>query len=181
MYLAIHPDDPPRPLLGLPRVVSTREDVAQLLGAVDSAHNGLTFCVGSYASSHANDVEGMAAEFAGRVHFLHLRNVAKHGSHGSFTESDHLTGDVDMHAIMRTFVLEQERRAKAGQADCAIPFRPDHGHLMLDDLAGNKRTNPGYSAIGRLRGLAELRGLQEGIVRSIEAERGAPGKRARRA
>lgn len=181
VYMAIHPDDPPRPLLGLPRVVSTREDVAQLLGAVDSVHNGLTFCVGSYGSNVANDVEAMAVEFAARVHFLHLRNVRKDGDDGSFTESDHLTGDVDVYSVVRTFILERERRIKAGWADCTIPFRPDHGHRMLDDLSvAGKRTNPGYSAIGRLRGLAELRGLQEGIVRSIECERGLPTKRSRR-
>ncbi|KAG8469666.1 hypothetical protein KFE25_006121 [Diacronema lutheri] len=180
VLMAIHPDDPPRPLLGLPRVVSTRDDVSQLLGAVDSVHNGLTFCVGSYGSTHANDVEAMATEFAHRVHFLHLRNVSKEGPDGSFVEADHLTGDVDMHAILRTFILERERRVKDGWVDCSIPFRPDHGHRMLDDLDGTKRTNPGYSAIGRLRGLAELRGLQEGIVRSIEGERGLAAKRPRR-
>lgn len=163
VYMAIHPDDPPTPLLGLPRVVSTAEDVEALLGAHPSAHNGLTFCVGSYASAAGNDVAAMARAFAHRVHFLHLRNVRKEPN-GSFVEADHLDGDVDMFDILEVFIDERARRAAAGGKDAHIPFRPDHGHKMLDDLSG-KPTNPGYTAIGRLRGLAELRGLQTAIVR----------------
>jgi mannonate dehydratase len=169
VYMAIHPDDPPRPLLGLPRVVSTASDVRALLDAAPSAHNGLTFCVGSYASSPVNDVEDMAAKLAKHVFFVHLRNVKRSGAttHCSFVESDHLDGEVDMYAIMRTFTAEAARRRASGAsaAACRLPFRPDHGHKMLDDLSEGKATNPGYTAIGRLRGLAELRGLQEAIVR----------------
>jgi len=175
VYLAIHPDDPPMPLLGLPRVVSTASDVQHILRAVDDVHNGLTFCVGSYASSARNDVEAMAEEFAGRTHFLHLRNVRRLDASGSFVEADHLDGEVDMFRVLRCFLHERRRRAAEGWADSALPFRPDHGHQMLDDLKG-KRTNPGYSAIGRLRGLAELRGLEEGIVRSEEARAAAGGE-----
>lgn len=167
VVLAIHPDDPPLPLLGLPRVVSTEDDVKHLLGAVDSRHNGLTFCVGSYGSSPDNDVEGMAERYAERVHFVHTRNVTKEGEHLlSFVEADHLSGDVDMYRVMRTMCKERARRAAAGWEHPELPFRPDHGHQMLDDLAAAKQTNPGYTAIGRLRGLAECRGLMEGIVRA---------------
>jgi len=167
VVLAIHPDDPPLPLLGLPRVVSTEDDVKHVLSAVDSRHNGLTFCVGSYGSSPDNDVEGMAERYAERVHFVHLRNVTKQGDgRRSFVESDHLDGDVDMYRVMSIMCRERARRAAAGWADPELPFRPDHGHQMLDDLTAAKKTNPGYTAIGRLRGLAELRGLMEGIVRA---------------
>eukprot|EP00908_Phaeocystis_cordata_P003410 Transcript_13740.p1 GENE.Transcript_13740~~Transcript_13740.p1 ORF type:complete len:417 (-),score=174.11 Transcript_13740:104-1315(-) len=170
VVMAIHPDDPPLPLLGLPRVVSTEDDVKHLLGAVDSRHNGLTFCVGSYGSCPENDVEGMAERYAPRVHFVHLRNVIKEGDgRRSFVESDHLGGDVDMFRVMSTMCRERARRAAEGWADPELPFRPDHGHQMLDDLTAGKKTNPGYTAIGRLRGLAELRGLMEGIVRAAAA------------
>jgi len=163
--MAIHPDDPPMSLLGLPRVVSTAADVDAILAAVDDVHNGLTFCVGSYASNAVNRVEEMAEAYAGRTHFVHLRNVRRLDGRGSFVESDHLDGEVDMFRVVRTFLRERRRRAAEGWAESSLPFRPDHGHQMLDDLGG-KKTNPGYSAIGRLRGLAELRGLEEGIVRS---------------
>jgi len=165
VYMAIHPDDPPMSLLGLPRVVSTAADVDAILAAVDDVHNGLTFCVGSYASNAMNRVEEMAEAYAGRTHFVHLRNVRRLDGRGSFVESDHLDGEVDMFRVVRTFLRERRRRAAEGWAESSLPFRPDHGHQMLDDLGG-KKTNPGYSAIGRLRGLAELRGLEEGIVRS---------------
>jgi len=173
VLLAIHPDDPPMPLLGLPRVVSTDSDLDHILSAVDSVHNGLTFCAGSFASTAKNDVVAMAAKHAPRTHFVHLRNVQKSES-GSFVESDHLDGDVDMFNVVRTFMLERNRRSEVGWEDSGLPFRPDHGHKMVDDLRG-KTTNPGYSCIGRLRGLAELRGLQEGILR---AEGLANGERA---
>jgi len=176
VYLCIHPDDPPRPILGLEPACSTRDDVHALLSAVDSKHNGITLCVGTYASSPRNDVVEMAKEFASRTHFVHLRNVRKmlpptpesgNGPAGcSFVESDHLDGDVDMYSIMLTMLQERQRRERDGWGEMAgIPFRPDHGHKMLDDLNG-KPTNPGYTCIGRLRGLAELRGLQQGIARS---------------
>lgn len=174
VYMAIHPDDPPRPILGLPPACSTRDDVAALLKAADSKHNGITLCVGTYASSPQNKVEEMAKEFASRTHFVHLRNVTKEmppapetglGPAGcTFTESDHLGGDVDMYSIMLTMLQEKQRRKAEGWEEMAeIPFRPDHGHKMVDDMKG-KKINPGYTCIGRLRGLAELRGLQLGIA-----------------
>jgi mannonate dehydratase len=172
VYMAIHPDDPPCPLLGLPRVVSTDADVCALLAAAPSTHNGLTFCVGSYASSPLNDVEAMAANHAAKVFFVHLRNVRRSGEGAlcNFVESDHLDGEVDMYQILKTFTKEAARRRNLEMAEavCRMPFRPDHGHQMLDDLEEGKETNPGYTAIGRLRGLAELRGLQEAIVRHEE-------------
>jgi len=178
VYLAIHPDDPPRPILGLPAACSTRDDVVALLSAVDSRHNGITMCVGTYASSPRNDVEAMCAEFASRTHFVHLRNVTKslppapetgNGPAGcTFSESDHLDGDVDMYAVMTTMLKERLRREREGWGEMAqIPFRPDHGHKMLDDLGG-KKTNPGYTCIGRMRGLAELRGMQRAIARCVD-------------
>jgi len=177
VLMAIHPDDPPMPLLGLPRVVSTEADVAGLLGAVDDVHNGITFCVGSYGSHPENDVEGMARRFAKRTHFVHLRNVRKDDKDGSFTEADHLTGDVDMFDVMTTFLDERRRRCAEGWSDAMLPFRPDHGHQMLGDLDATKKANPGYTAIGRLRGLAELRGLQEGIVRYKAKADGASSRK----
>ncbi len=167
IVLAIHPDDPPMPLLGLPRVVSTDDDVAFLLGCHDDVANGLCFCVGSYGSHPANDVEAMAAKYAERTHFVHLRNVRREDGSGSFVESDHLSGDVNMFSVVRTMMRERARRQAAGWDDSGIPFRPDHGHKMVDDLRG-KKTNPGYTCIGRLRGLAEVRGLQEAIARVAE-------------
>lgn len=154
--LAIHPDDPPRPLLGLPRIVSTAEDIAWILDAVPSPANGLTLCTGSLGAHPANDLPAMARRFAERVHFAHLRNVTKEPD-GSFEEADHLGGDVDMVAVAHALLLEQKRRRDAGDPAWRIPFRPDHGRELLDDVG--KPTHPGYPAIGRLRGLAELRGV----------------------
>jgi len=168
VYMGIHPDDPPIRLFGLPRVVSTKVHLRALLAAKPSAHNGLTFCVGSYASRGDNNIPAMVDEFAINTNFIHLRNVEKDHDQskffGSFTESDHLTGDVDMFHVMSTMLREQQRRLKDGKKNARMPYRPDHGHKMLDDL--HKKTNPGYPAVGRLRGLAELRGLEMGIIRS---------------
>ena len=138
--LAIHPDDPPRPLLGLPRVCSTAADIGYILDAVPSPSNGLTLCTGSLGASVANDVPAIASQFADRIHFAHLRNVIKQPD-GSFMEAGHLTGDTDVVAVMQVLMQEQKRRRDAGQADWRIPFRPDHGHELLDDIG--KPTHPG--------------------------------------
>ena len=149
--LALHPDDPPFSIFGLPRVVCNQQDVEAILEAVPNPANGLCFCTGSFGAHPENDLPNMVRKFADRIHFVHLRNVKK-SKDGSFYEADHLAGDVDMYAMMQALCEEQQKRINP------IPMRPDHGHKMLDDLT--KETNPGYSAIGRLRGLAELRGME---------------------
>lgn len=164
--LCIHPDDPPRPLLGLPRVVSTEADLAQLMAACDLTANGITFCTGSLGIRPDNNLPGMIQRFGERIHFIHLRTTKREDDPRNFHEADHLAGDVDMYAVVKAIVLEQKRRARAGAGETSIPMRPDHGHQMLDDL--HKKTYPGYSAIGRLRGLAEIRGLELGITCSLE-------------
>jgi mannonate dehydratase len=158
--MCIHPDDPPRPLMGLPRIVSNADDLAFILGAVDSPANGLTLCSGSLGANPVNDVPAIAKRFANRIWFAHLRNVEKEPD-GSFMEADHLGGDTDMVALVTVLLEEQKRRKDAGDAHWRIPMRPDHGHELLDDVG--KPTHPGYPAIGRLRGLAELRGVMKAV------------------
>jgi mannonate dehydratase len=170
--LCIHPDDPPMPLLGLPRVVSTESDLEQLMAACDVRANGITFCTGSLGVRPDNDLTGIAERFGNRIHFVHLRATKREESPDNqliFHEADHLTGDVDMYAVVKAFVLESKKRSEAGFEDAQIPMRPDHGHQMLDDLnkTGKYKSYPGYSAIGRLRGLAELRGLEMAIEKGI--------------
>ncbi|WP_392563528.1 mannonate dehydratase [Orbus wheelerorum] len=164
VVLTVHPDDPPRPILGLPRIVSTIDDMQWIKDTVDSIHNGFCFCTGSYGVRCDNDLAKMAEKFADRVHFIHLRATVREGNPLSFHEGDHLAGDVDMYAVIKAFVIEEERRKKLGSKR-TIPLRPDHGHQMLDDLT--KKTNPGYSAIGRLKGLAEIRGVEYAIRRAL--------------
>ncbi len=159
--LCIHPDDPPRPLLGLPRICSTAEDIASILDAVPSPANGLTLCTGSLGARPGNDLPAIARRFADRIHFVHLRNVSNEPD-GSFMEADHLSGDTDMVAVVRVLLEEQARRRAAGDPRWRLPFRPDHGHEMLDDVG--KATHPGYPAIGRLRGLAEIRGVMTALA-----------------
>jgi mannonate dehydratase len=165
--MAIHPDDPPRPLLGLPRICSSAEDIAFILDAVPSSSNGLTFCTGSLGASYTNDLRAMVHRFAPRIYFAHLRNVTKEKD-GSFMEADHLGGDNDMVGVVKGLLGEQKRRHDAGEANWRIPFRPDHGHELLDDVG--KATHPGYPAIGRMRGLAEIRG----VMTALAAEYGFP-------
>ena len=160
--LCIHPDDPPFSLYGLPRIVSTAADLRRILGAVDSQANGLTLCTGSLGARADNDLVAMAPEFGPRIHFAHLRNVQRE-TDGSFFEADHLAGSTDIPAVIVALLDEQRRRQAEGRADWRIPVRPDHGHLLADDI-GKDRINPGYSLIGRLKGLAEIRGVMHGVA-----------------
>lgn len=156
MRLCVHPDDPPRDILGLPRIVSDAEDIAWILGRDETPTNGLTLCSGSLGANPANDVPAIARRFAPRIHFAHLRNVAKEPD-GSFEEAAHLAGDTDMVALAAALLTEERRRRDEGRRDAEIPFRPDHGHVLLSDF--DRDTHPGYPLIGRMRGLAELRGV----------------------
>ncbi|MFD2173866.1 mannonate dehydratase [Rhodobacter lacus] len=160
MRLCVHPDDPPRNILGLPRVVSNAEDIAWILQAVESLANGLTLCTGSLGANPVNDLPAIAERFAPRIHFAHLRNVKKDPD-GSFEEAAHLGGDTDMVAVVKVLIAEEARRKAEGRADAAIPMRPDHGHELLADVG--RGTFPGYPLIGRMRGLAELRGVMMAV------------------
>jgi len=161
--MCIHPDDPPFSLYGLPRIVSTADDARFIVGTVDSPSNGLTFCTGSYGVRADNDLVAMIEEFGPKIHFAHLRNVTREAD-GSFYEAEHLEGSTDMAAVILALMKEEARRRKEGRSDWRIPMRPDHGHLLADDI-GKTRINPGYSLIGRLKGLAELRGIMRAVER----------------
>lgn len=167
LKLAVHPDDPPRPILGLPRIVSTIEDMQWLKDTVDSIYNGFTMCTGSYGVRSDNDLVKMIETFGDRIHFTHLRSTCREQNPKTFHEGAHLQGDVDMYAVVKAILTEEQRRQKAGNMR-PIPMRPDHGHQMLDDL--KKKTNPGYSAIGRLKGLAEVRGVELALKRALFPE-----------
>jgi len=164
--MCIHPDDPPFPILGLPRVVKNEEDLKFILDAVPSMRNGITFCTGSLGARRDNDLPGMIRRLGDKIHFLHLRNV-QHKLDGSFHEANHLDGSTDMYEVMKAIIEEQQQRQQSGRVDVDIPMRPDHGHQTLFDA--DRKFYPGYSGIGRLRGLAELRGLEMSIRRSMLA------------
>ncbi|AWV44315.1 mannonate dehydratase [Hafnia alvei] len=167
LKLAVHPDDPPRPILGLPRIVSTIEDMQWLKETVDNIYNGFTMCTGSYGVRGDNDLVKMIETFGDRIHFTHLRSTCREQNPKTFHEGAHLQGDVDMYSVVKAILTEEQRRQKAGDMR-PIPMRPDHGHQMLDDL--KKKTNPGYSAIGRLKGLAEVRGVELALKRALFPE-----------
>lgn len=162
--MCCHPDDPPYPIFGLPRIISNESDLEFLTQCIDSPSNGLTFCTGSLAPSASNDLPGIVRRLGHKIHFVHLRNIWREAN-GSFYEADHLDGSVDIHQVMKALVHEMNKRKDQGQVDHDIPMRPDHGHQILDDL-DKKAPFPGYTAIGRLKGLAQLQGLELGIQKS---------------
>lgn len=164
--MAVHPDDPPWSIMGLPRIVSNADNIADLLKMVDHPSNGLCFCTGSYSPREDNDLPAMIKEFGDRINCVHLRSTNRNGD-GSFYEANHLEGSVDMYSVVKYLLDEQNRRRVTGRADWRLTFRPDHGHTMMDDLNKPAGANPGYTAIGRLRGLAEIRGLEMGIIKSL--------------
>ena len=166
VLMGIHPDDPPWPLLGLPRIVGNKNDFEQILNVSDSFSNGLTFCTGSLGAGYKNNLVEMAETFAHRVNFIHLRNLTRNED-GDFMESFHLEGDVDMYGVVKAFLVEQKRRKEEGRKDTRMPMRPDHGNLMIPDQ-NRHGVYPGYSLFGRMRGLAELRGIEVGIIRSLD-------------
>ena len=166
--LAVHPDDPPFSILGLARIVSTEKDVEEIFSMVDSPANGLCYCTGSFSVRADNDLPGMVRRLGSRINAVHLRSTKRQPG-GSFFEADHLGGSVDMYAVIRELLMEQDRRKAAGRSDCQLAFRPDHGHVMMDDLAKPLAANPGYTCIGRMRGLAELRGMQVAIRRGLDS------------
>ncbi len=166
--LAVHPDDPPWNIMGLPRIVSCADDIRDLLTMVDNPANGLCFCTGSYSASLDNNLPEMIRQFGDRIHVAHLRSTQKN-TDGSFYEANHLEGSVNMYEVVKALLEEMAARKKAGRADWRLAFRPDHGHTMMDDLAKPPADNPGYTAIGRMRGLAEIRGVEYGILGSDPA------------
>jgi mannonate dehydratase len=168
ILMGIHPDDPPWSLLGLPRIVSNKDDVNKILKASFSPSNGITFCTGSFGAGIENNLEEMVRAFSDRINFIHLRNVKRNDDH-DFIETYHLEGEIDLYAIVKELLLEQKRRIESGRKDFRMPMRPDHGHLMIPEFDKNG-IYPGYSLIGRMRGLAELRGLEKGIIESLNLQ-----------
>jgi mannonate dehydratase len=166
VLLGIHPDDPPWSLFGLPRIVSNKKDLEQIIDVIDSPSNGLTVCTGSLGVGYKNDLVDIVHSVAKRINFIHLRNVSRN-SDGDFMEENHLEGDIDIYGVMKALIIEQKRRKDEGRKDYSIPMRPDHGHLMLPDQ-NKEGIYPGYSLFGRMRGLSELRGLEMGIELSLE-------------
>jgi mannonate dehydratase len=165
ILLAIHPDDPPWSLLGLPRVVGNKTDIQQILNVVDSPSNGITLCTGSFGAGYNNNLVELTEAFAHRINFVHLRNLTRN-EEGDFMEAYHLEGDIDLYGVIKTLLLEQKKRINDGRKDFRMPMRPDHGHLTIPEF-NREGIYPGYSLFGRMRGLAELRGLELGIIRSL--------------
>ena len=163
--MGIHPDDPPWSLLGLPRIVSNKKDIEQILNVIASPSNGITLCTGSFGAGYYNDLLDIAKSFASRVNFIPLRNLTRN-ENGDFTEAYHLEGDIDIYGVMKELLLEQKRRENEGRKDLKMPMRPDHGYLMIPEF-NKEGIYPGYSLFGRMRGLAELRGMELGIRRSL--------------